>query len=98
GDIPHFAKTLLLEFCIPDGQYFVYDEDFRIEMSCNGESQPHIHARRVSFYRGVKKPFDTGEIDDGIKRAFDLLVCHSKYRAIQINVFTTGQLRVKSRS
>src|SRR4051812_30743640 len=45
---------------------------------------------------GVEKRFDAGEVDDRVEAAIDLPLTHSEDRAVQVNVFTPGQLVVKA--
>src|SRR6267154_4313748 len=64
-------------------------------MRSDREGQPHIHARRIAVHRSVEKSVDLGEGDDLVEFALDLDAAHAEDRAVEVNVFTTAELRVK---
>src|SRR5947208_10435267 len=92
-DLP---KTFLLELGISHSHYLIDQEDLRFQMRSDGEGKPYIHAGAVMLDRHVKEAVDLGESNDLIEFACNLLAGHAKNRAVEKNVFTPGQLRVKS--
>ena len=60
----HPVEALLLEPGIADGQYFVYEQDVRLEERGDGEPQAHLHARGVVLDLSVDRVPDLGELDD----------------------------------
>src|SRR5215213_8794934 len=48
------------------------------------------------FDRGIEKLFNFREGDDLVELAINLRLSHAEYRAIEINVFPTGELGVKA--
>src|SRR5215469_11610087 len=95
-DIFHLPQTFLLEVGVADRQYLIDNEDFRFEMSCNGEGKPNIHARRVALNRRVEKFLDLREGDNLIKFTADFRAGHAEDRAIQVDILAPGQFRMKA--
>ena len=44
----------------------------------------------------IEKPLDLGKSNYLVELPFNLLFLHSKDRAVKINVFASGQLRMKA--
>src|SRR5215472_3310926 len=44
GDVAHSAETFFLEVYIANREYFIDEEDFRLEMGGDGKGQAHVHA------------------------------------------------------
>src|SRR5690606_316527 len=82
----HFAKAFLLKLCIPYRQHFIDNEDFRFEVRCHREGQPHFHTAAVVFDRSVEKFFDAAEINDGIELLPDLCTAHPEDGTIEVNI------------
>src|SRR5438034_554526 len=94
--LAHFVKTFLLEIGIADGQHLVNNQDLRIEMRCHREGKPHIHAAGVSFYSRLEESLYSREGHDFIKPGINFAAAHSQYRAVQIYVLPSGQIRMKA--
>src|ERR1700722_4224836 len=60
------------------------------------ESEPDVHPGRKALHRGIQEPLHLGKVDDFVKLLLDLAAGHSEYRAIEEDVFATGELRVKA--
>src|SRR4029077_12770490 len=88
--------TFFLKLGITDCQDFIDDENFRFEMSRDGECQPYVHSAAVSFNRRIEEFFDLRKIDNFVELAPNFRTRHPENRAIQENVFTSGQLRMKA--
>ena len=61
GRDSHLAEGLLLKVGITDSEDLINHENFRVEMRCQSECQPDIHAAAVPFHRGIEKSLDVGE-------------------------------------
>ena len=70
--VPHLPEALLLECIVANGQHLVDDQDLRLEVSGDGEGQPHVHPRGVALDRRVEELLDLGEGDDLVELAIDL--------------------------
>src|SRR5687768_682611 len=92
----HLAKTFLLEVCIAHSKNFIHDENIWFKMCGHGEGQAHIHSRRISFDRCIKKLFNSGKVYDLIKLPLDLMSLHSEKISVEVDILTSRQLVVKS--
>src|ERR1700686_2746134 len=98
GYLAHFSQAFFLERRISNREHLVYNKNLGFEVGSHGESQPHIHTSRIVFDRCVYEPFHLGESDDFIELSFYLYSSHSQYGAIEENIFSSGEFRVKSRA
>ena len=57
-----------------------------------------MHAARVTLHGSIDKLFDFGEGDDLGELAIDLPFSHSEDGAVEVNVFASGQLGMKTRA
>ena len=100
----HFFKffklpvTFCLEKDISYGKRFIYDQDFRFDIDRHGKSQSDKHTTRIRFYRLMDKFSDIRKIQDILQFRIDLFFAESDHLTIQIYVFDTGILTVKSGS
>ena len=62
------------------------------------ECQSQIHAAAVAFDGGVDELFDFGKADDLVKTPDDVFAAHPQDRAIQKDIFATGQFGMKTSS
>src|SRR6266508_4754506 len=92
----HLRKALLLKFGIAHGEHFIDNEYLRVEVRGHGECQPHIHTTRVMFDRSFEKLLSAREINDFIKLRVDLAPAHAQDRAVQINILTASEVRMKA--
>lgn len=96
GDFAHFPQTPFLELGITDGEDFVQDQDFRVQVRCDGESEPDVHAGGVAFHRGVNKPFQAGKGDDFVKLPGDFSFRHAKDSPIEEDVLAPGEVGMEA--
>jgi hypothetical protein len=96
--ILHGADALLLERCVPNRQYFIDQEQVRLEVRGDSKTKPQKHSRRVTLHRGVEEPFDSGKGHDRVQFCLDLLPPHAENRAVQEDVLAAGQIAVKASS
>ena len=94
----YLSETFPLKFRIADGQYLIDHENLRLEMSGDGESEPDIHARRITLYWSIQKSFNSRKGDDLVELPRDLLSFHAKNCAIQKDIFPPRELGMKARS
>jgi hypothetical protein len=85
-----------LKGSISDCEDLIDEQDVGIEMGGDGESETNKHAARVALDRRIDKSFDLGECDDLIELASDFVTVHTKDRAVEKDIFSTGELRVET--
>src|SRR5439155_12468433 len=86
----HAIDTSALKRGISHRQYFINNQNLRLQMCRDGECQPHVHPAAVALDRRVEKVFDVSEGDNLIELAGDFAAAHAEDRAVHIDVFTTG--------
>src|SRR5882724_2484928 len=69
GNSVDLAQAFFLEGCITDGEHFVDDQNFGLEMCCHSERQADIHSAGITFYGCIDEFLDFSEGDDLIKFA-----------------------------
>src|SRR5436853_5656710 len=92
----HLRKAFLLELCVAHGQHFIDNEDLRIQVRSHGECQSHIHATRVTFDRRLEKSLGARKIYDFVEFRVNLAPAHTQDGSVQINVFTSAEIRMKA--
>jgi hypothetical protein len=85
-----------LEAGVTDGQDLIHDQDFRVQVGCDTESQADVHSTGVSFHRRVQKLFDFRKGDDLIELALDLAPAHAQDGAIEEDIISAGKLRMET--
>src|ERR1700688_2793182 len=88
--VVHLAQTFFLKLGVAHRQSFVDEENFRIEVRRDGESEPHIHSAGIPLYRRVKELINPGEGNDFGKLLLNLDALHAEYRSVHKNVFAAG--------
>src|SRR5271154_1789924 len=83
SDIADFPEASLLECRISNCQHFVDEQDLRLEMRGYCKSEPHEHATRVAFYRGIQESLDLGKRDYLIELSRDFHPSHAKNGSTQ---------------
>src|SRR6476620_4679685 len=94
----HLTDTFLLKFAVADGKHFVDHKNFRIQMRRYCERKTDIHSTGVSLYRRINEFLHSGKINYLIKLRANLGLGHPQNRAVEKNVFASGQFRVKARA
>src|SRR5208283_1324104 len=92
GHVTHFAEALFLEVDVADGEDFINEEDFRLEMRGNGKRQAHEHAAGIVFYGRINQFMPPRE-----SQYFTQLSCPSAgscshTRSAQVGVIPAGYL------
>src|ERR1051326_2241212 len=90
------THTTLLEKQVPNGKRFVHDQDIGIHMNGYGEREADKHTARVSPDRTIYKLTDLRKFFDGRNSRAGFRVRKSEDRGIQINILTTGEVRIET--
>src|SRR4051812_41102553 len=61
------------------------------------EAQSNVHAGGIMLHGSIEKFLKLSECHNFVKLSNDLSLSHAEDRAVEKNVFATGQLRMKSR-
>src|SRR5580704_354919 len=96
GNVPHFAKALLLEGGIANSKNFIDQENFRLQMGCNCKSQAHLHSRAVMLEWSIYEFFNLGERHHLVKLAVHLTLAHAQDCAAKKRVLPAGEFRMKA--
>ena len=94
----NFAQAALAEINIADGQSFVHQQYFRINVDRDRECQPHHHAAGIRFDRLVDEIADLGELRDVGELAIHLFRGKSKNRRVEINIVAARKFRIEART
>src|SRR6185436_10311846 len=95
SDCRHLPEALLLEYFISDRQHLVDNQDLRLQIRCNCESQTNIHAAAVTFDRRIDEPVDVGKSHDLVKLARQFFTFHPHDYTVEKYIFSTCQFRMK---
>src|SRR5690242_19338053 len=98
GGFVHFTEAFFLKSEIADGKHFVHEQNLRFEMCSDGKSQPRLHARAVMLQRRIQKFGHISKTDNFLEFAGDFPAPHAENCAVKKNIFTSGQLGMKSRA
>ena len=85
-----------LERLIADGEHFVEYQNVTLCLNGYGESETDLHAGRIVLELLIHEILKLGEFHDVIVHGIDFRAGEAEQRAIQIHIFTAGQLRVES--
>ena len=94
--IVHLAKAALLEGRIANGEYFIDQQDFRLQVCRNRKRQPQVHATGIVLHRRVDERARFGEPHDRVEPRLDFGTRHSENRPVQEDVLPSGQLGVEA--
>ena len=92
---PGVVHALALERQVPDRQHLIDQQHVRAHMGGDRERQADVHPAGVALHGQVHEPVRLGELDDVIVLAHDLPARHAHDRAVEEDILTPGQLRVK---
>jgi hypothetical protein len=95
AQLAHPFHALVPKRRVANAEYFVYQEDVRVEVRGNGKSEACVHARRVPLQLRVDEFPCAGEVDDFVKFPGDLRTLHAHDRALQVHVLPARQVRMK---
>ena len=95
--VAHLSQAFFLKVDVPDGQDFIHQQNFRLQMRGHRERQPHEHSRGVMLHGRVDEFFQLGESHDFVELSGDLPLAHPQDGPGEIRVFPPRQLRMKPR-
>ena len=72
------TDALRLEHLVADGEHLVDEQHVGIEVDRHGETEAHVHPRRVVLHRLVDELGEVGEGDDVVEDPVDLLARSSR--------------------
>ena len=88
--------TFLLEGGVTDGEDFVEKEDVAAGADGDREGEADLHTGAVIFQLLVLEFFKFGEFPNVVVHFIHFLVRETKKSAVHINVFASGELRIKA--
>ena len=68
----HSLKAFGLKVGVTNGEDFINEENFRVDVDGDREGQTHVHARGIVFNGLIDKFFDFGKIDDFLQILLNL--------------------------
>src|SRR6266513_158333 len=96
AELPDLREALVLEVLVPDREHLVHQENVRLEMHGDRETEAHVHAARVGLHRRVKEAPDVGELRDRGHRAVHLLARKAEERSVEVRVLAAAEVGVES--
>src|SRR5690606_1158560 len=87
---------LLGEQGVANGQRLVNNQNVGVHMCNDRECQAHVHPGRIRLYMLVNEFADLRKCKYVVQPFINLLLGQSQYGGIQIDVFSAGELRVKT--
>lgn len=90
------AGAFLHEVEISDGEGFVYDEDFGVEMDADGEGEPDRHAAAVGLERLVDELLKFGKVDDLLELFVYDLAAESEDGGVEVDVLPARKLEIET--
>ena len=88
--------ALVLEFLVADGKNLVQQEDVGIQIGGDGETEPHLHPRRVILQRHVHEVAQPRVVHDGGVESFDRGTRQAVDGRVEEDVFAAAQLRMEA--
>ena len=95
-DLRKEVITLALERLVADSKHLVKHQNIALRLDGHREGETHLHAGRIVLELLIHKIFELGELHDVIVHGIDFRAGEAEQRAIQVHIFTAGQLRVES--
>src|SRR6266404_2967211 len=96
GDVAHFTEAFLLEIDVADGEDFIDEENFRLEMGGDSKGEADVHAGGVVLDGRVDEFFEFGEGHDFIEFAGDFGFAHAEDGAGEESVFAAGEFGMEA--
>src|SRR5262245_16960775 len=87
--------TFLLKAEVSDREHFVDEEHLGIDVRSDGKTEPRVHAAGIPFHRCIDEIRDAREVDDLVEAPSNLLALHAHDRALQEDVFPSGEIGMK---
>ena len=81
---------------VADGERFVHNQNFGIDVNRRGEREANVHPGGIFFHRPIHKRPDFGKAFDRRKHAVHVRTRDAEDFSIQEDVFTTREFRVEA--
>lgn len=91
-----FVDAAVGEDGVADGEGFVDDENFGLNVDGGGEGEADVHAAGILFYGAVHEVADFGEGGDGGEGGFDFGAGETDDLAVEDDVFAAGEFGVEA--
>ena len=95
GDL---AKALSLEVLVADREHLVEQEHVRLDVRSDGETESHVHPRRIGPHRQVDEPLELGERDDLVHQLANACAREPVDRPVQEDVLAPGEIGMETRA
>src|SRR5215213_7260735 len=89
-------NTFLLKRRIADCQDFIQQQNIRIEVGSDRETQTYIHAGRVTLHWCINELPELGKLHDAVQLLGNLAPQHAEDRTVEINILAAGKFRMKT--
>ncbi len=96
GDVLHFAEAFFLECGVADGEDFVDEQDFGLEVRGDGEGQAHLHAGGIMLERAYRESARLRRRPRFRRTCGRFRPAHAQDGAAEENVFAAGQLGMEA--
>src|SRR5438132_1173170 len=96
AELADLGEAFVLEVLVPDREHLVDEEDVRLEVHRDRESEAHVHAARVRLHGSVEEAADVGKLLYRGHGPVHLLPREAEKRAIEIRVFAAAEIGVES--
>src|SRR5919108_1141004 len=95
-EVENAVDALTLKGLVAHGEDLVQQQDVRLDMRRDRETETHVHAGGIRLHRKVDEAFELGERNDLVEPLADLLPLQSVDRAAQEDVLAPGELRMEA--
>src|SRR5439155_17583983 len=96
AELADLGEAFVLEVLVTDREHFVHEENVRLQMHGDRETETHVHAARVGLHRRIEEAADVGELLDRRHRAVHLPARETEERAVEVRVLSAAEVRVES--
>src|SRR6266700_98237 len=94
--VPDSIHALFLKHQVSHRQHLVQDQHLGPQIGCDREAEARLHAARVMLELGVDELLELRESHDLVEQCIDLRPAHAEKRAVEVDIFAPGQVRVKA--
>ena len=85
-EFAELIEALVGKAFVSNGEYFVHEQDVRIDVNRHGKAEAHVHSRRVRFDWCVDELLHLGELDDLVEAPSDLALGEAEHDAVDEHV------------
>jgi hypothetical protein len=95
-EFSELVEAFVREPLVADGEHFVDEENFGVDVNGDRESETHIHPGRVRFHRRVDEVLQLRKLHDLVKAAGNLALAQTEHDPVDEDVLAPGDFGVKS--